>query len=572
MIEVIRLSDIIKRGNVYQFNKRIPADLQKYFDGAKWKKCSLKTKDRAVAEQKAQDIRDEWESLRTAPQQTKQKNKPITSPFLSTEDLEGIEARFKGKVQIDVGRFNELMGHKLKTLKAMDEESIQPTVRKLEQLLDADSLLQSDLEVIYNPCFLTKKENLYGVCLKASGRDSLSMVDLRRVARKVIVVLIDGYTQMQKMIEAETYRPAKLTDAQKFIDKAKSMHTKKPLPITADQAPKLSEMLEECLQTGTKKSKTKDLMRAAVDTLMEWHGDRDISEYKRADLINFRDKCLLRLPAYRKTRKPWKDFDLRTCCKKKMAEDEAISPKTINNYLAYICSVFSHAYDEHHIDRNPATKLEVEELDDIDRAYAPKELKLLWDNLSFDTQKPSRYWTVLIAMYQGMRLNEICQLHTDDIYTNSIGIDVIDINARGKKKVKNKSSRRVIPIHPKLIELGLMDFVTKRKKALSNKVDLLFCDVNADKYGNYIRNTSYWFNKAYKSKLFSKEKGDQGYHSIRHSFIQQCQNQADMDDRVNEEISGHNPTTVGAVHKKYSREVKAKKMLEQLKMLKYEFE
>ena len=66
MIEVVKLSDIIKRGkNVYWFNKRIPADLQKHFGGREKESFSLKTTNRDVALRKTQEIRDEWDALRS---------------------------------------------------------------------------------------------------------------------------------------------------------------------------------------------------------------------------------------------------------------------------------------------------------------------------------------------------------------------------------------------------------------------------------------------------------------------------------------------------------------------------
>ncbi len=114
-------------------------------------------------------------------------------------------------------------------------------------------------------------------------------------------------------------------------------------------------------------------------------------------------------------------MNLRECCKNHLDEDDTISPKTINNIIAYIHSVFTFAIDQEDYEGlNPARKLFVPEVDDIDRSYSQDELKALWDNLKFDPKHPSQYWSVLIVMYQGMRLNETCQIHSEDIYQLSL--------------------------------------------------------------------------------------------------------------------------------------------------------
>lgn len=104
-----------------------------------------------------------------------------------------------------------------------------------------------------------------------------------------------------------------------------------------------------------------------------------------------------------------------------------------------------------------------------------------------------RYWIPLICLYQGARVSEAAGLYSDDV----VLIDDVhclsfipdnpenendpdegaDDKGRSRKimagtgeeyrRLKNKASRRVIPIHPKLIELGFLDFVeTKRYCAI----------------------------------------------------------------------------------------------------------
>ena len=87
-----------------------------------------------------------------------------------------------------------------------------------------------------------------------------------------------------------------------------------------------------------------------------------------------------------------------------------------------------------------------------------------------------RFWLPLIALFTGARLNEICQLHTDDIQEKN-GIPFISINEEDEKHVKTKAGIRQIPIHNELIKIGFLDYVAEiRKKGEM----LLFPEVMTD--------------------------------------------------------------------------------------------
>lgn len=72
---------------------------------------------------------------------------------------------------------------------------------------------------------------------------------------------------------------------------------------------------------------------------------------------------------------------------------------------------------------------------------------------------PSEYWLPLLGLFTGARLNELCQLTTDDI-GNHEGVDTISIlDEEIGKRLKTTASRRIIPIHSQLIQLGFLKFV-----------------------------------------------------------------------------------------------------------------
>ena len=108
-----------------------------------------------------------------------------------------------------------------------------------------------------------------------------------------------------------------------------------------------------------------------------------------------------------------------------------------------------------------------------------------------------------------MRQSEIAQLDGEDIVDRD-GIWCIDINDRGDKRLKNGNARRIVPLHPMLINAGLVKFAKKRsgQKMLADVVPY------NGKYGHQVSKD---FAK-YRA-LIGVEGDGQTFHGIRHSVI-----------------------------------------------------
>ncbi len=205
------------------------------------------------------------------------------------------------------------------------------------------------------------------------------------------------------------------------------------------------------------------------------------------------------------------------------------------------------------------------------KSYAPDELKGMWEALKTVQQevdkRPARYWIPILCLYHGFHLNEPCSLFLKDVYESEDGVWVMDVNLDGKgKKLKNKSSIRVVPVHQYVLDdLGFKAFVKSRKEAESE--GLLFSDLTLSKSGGYRRKISQRFAKR-KITWLPDESIHKHAHDLRHTFIQQAQNQAEMSDRCSQEITGHAIEGVSS----YSGRLKPKAVLEELKRLEYGWE
>jgi len=80
----------------------------------------------------------------------------------------------------------------------------------------------------------------------------------------------------------------------------------------------------------------------------------------------------------------------------------------------------------------------------------------------------AKFWLPLIALLSGARSGEIIQLELADIKEDENGIAyfhmITDPNdGESKKRLKTASSRRRVPIHSKLIEIGFLSYVEERR-------------------------------------------------------------------------------------------------------------
>ncbi|WP_424940094.1 hypothetical protein [Aliiroseovarius sp. S253] len=73
------------------------------------------------------------------------------------------------------------------------------------------------------------------------------------------------------------------------------------------------------------------------------------------------------------------------------------------------------------------------------------------------------FWSPLLGFLQGLRGEEGLQLGPDD-FGKKNGIDYMRIHNGAGNSVKSEAGERVLPLHPALVELGLLDLVELRRK------------------------------------------------------------------------------------------------------------
>ena len=152
-----------------------------------------------------------------------------------------------------------------------------------------------------------------------------------------------------------------------------------------------------------------------------------------------------------------------------------------------------------------------------------EELQRIFDSdyyRSANYNRSYQYWVIHLAAFTGARVNELAQLSPSDIEKDKDGLWFIKITAaldegEDSKSLKNEESRRLIPVHQKLIDLGFISYVEKKKKeGVSNLFGIN--PAKADKYG---KAPSQWFNNKYLRDFLKIDDPAVVFHSFRHRFI-----------------------------------------------------
>jgi integrase len=203
---------------------------------------------------------------------------------------------------------------------------------------------------------------------------------------------------------------------------------------------------------------------------------------------------------------------------------------------------------------------------------------------------PHMLWIPLIALYNGMRQGEICQLFCDDIVSVD-GIDCFRIRdcADRKQSVKNAQSLRTIPIHPTLLDLGLLDFINSRRtlkyerpwqNVKSRPVDYY---EKQDTYAHYFEK---WFNDTFRKYVILDEemRKQKPFHSLRHTFINwyfQNVRSQERDNAAVKGLVGHlesdeqkmiTAMLKGISWEVYSQELNPVPLMESLRLLNYDID
>lgn len=154
--------------------------------------------------------------------------------------------------------------------------------------------------------------------------------------------------------------------------------------------------------------------------------------------------------------------DLRVFRKRVLAESGTTTNKNkkLQRLRAFLAWAREHEFTS--VTAAPLNGIRVKGKEHHYEPFTNEELASLFHSKAYQTQdfkEANQFWIPLLGLYTGARVNELAQLHVDDISTHD-GIDIIRIDDEDYKRTKTDASVRVIPIHSALIGAGLLEYVS----------------------------------------------------------------------------------------------------------------
>ncbi|MBT9237034.1 site-specific integrase [Pseudomonas sp. MG-2] len=259
-------------------------------------------------------------------------------------------------------------------------------------------------------------------------------------------------------------------------------------------------------------------------------------------------------------------------------EDRRISSTTIDKLMTRLRVLHTFAHrkgltvispelpDKPKLDHNPPGA------ESVQKAFSKSDLQAIFSGYLYAGAEPEKsrgvypyqFWLPLLGLHTGGRLNELCQLDTEDV-SEKEGIWVISMmdDERDRplpKVLKNQSSRRVVPIHSELIRMGFLDFVLQAAKEGREK---LFSDgLTYDSKKGWGSRATHFFCRfpspstkasGYLYKCGIRERDAEGrtdrknFHSFRHTFVDMARESGEEAYLVAPDITGHSRGKEGQI-------------------------
>lgn len=202
---------------------------------------------------------------------------------------------------------------------------------------------------------------------------------------------------------------------------------------------------------------------------------------------------------------------------------EKLNVQTINKYLATYSGLFIWAKKNGYVDEAVFSGFTIRQNKNQGKSgrsgFGDTQVNAMLDELIHNhkglVRKDYQKWGPLIGLYTGARLNEISQIHLSDIRQEQ-GIWCFDLNDDDEgKHLKNEASRRLVPMHPRLIGLGFLDHV--KSMQLSGK-EKLFPDFSHCSKNGWGRALGRWFNDSFLKKMGMTD-NRLVFHSLRHTVV-----------------------------------------------------
>lgn len=341
-----------------------------------------------------------------------------------------------------------------------------------------------------------------------------------------------------------------------------SKQSEKPLLRAA-----ITKYVEEKERSGAWSEKTAAQNLASLEQLIAIVGNLPTDRVGAETARRYKD-TLLKLPPNAGKDPRYRDLCIREILA--LEPEKTISTETFNNILGRVTAFFEWAHRHHYVDQNYFSGLKIRQKRKVSEArdiYSDEDLEQLFSSpihqqLVF--KHAYYYWLPILGLYTGARLEELCQLHLEDLQLIG-GVNVLNINDLAEKKLKTASSARIIPIHPRLIDLGLLRY---RDSLLARDVERLFPELKRQRDG-YSQAASKWFARFRSKQGIGTGVERKDFHSFRHTFATELKRK-EVSEPVAASLLGH--SSEGITFERYGKGYSIETLLKSVNLLEFKLQ
>lgn len=491
----------------YYFRKRIPTHLVIYFKRTEIKK-SLDTKSLKIAQAKATIIYNNYQKI----------IKVIKLDTFTEEQIHQIVDKFVLEALDEDKRQRATSTTKISDTSLLDLE-----VEKMNKLVITlrDALRGNDYESVFIPQTEEYFLNKLGITINSSEPSH------RLFAQTLLRGVIDIFTEHKNRAQGEY--------SSKYDTRTPSSH----LILTPPQLPRGKSYQEaydefkiyyENLKVSD--STKEDTYRVLDKLLIMVEKDADIAIARMTDLLKIKTQ-IENFP--NSNYAPYNLLSFEQILKlTDIPSEHKITANRVQGYMKHIKKFFSFCFDNGIIQFNPTANISTPVVSDRKEPFSNDEVKQLF--ALFDTQKPHIRILLYAYPYSGMRREE---LFNSTIEAEN-GIQYFKI-AKGK----NSHSIRKVPLHSKLIELGLNNEMLSSATA----------QTTYEKLANL-------FNATIKPHVTTSKA--KTLHSFRHTLATKLK-AASVPDNIIKNIIGH--SAKDTLNKTYARDTNLPAMKEAIEKL-----
>ena len=543
-------------GNTYYFRRKIPTDLVEHFGGLKEFRISLKCaiKSRSIRTTKIldqkvsgifEDIRQGMKSLDIDDIKEILRIE-IRKQILHAHHVDlgtnkwsdtGVEESLETAEKKD-SNLREILKNDLKSYLRQVDSKMEKILESMSIKIEKESIGFKRLREHFIDLYLMRYEWIRELVLKTGKSDD----DFRRDFDSKIG--LDLFPELSDSLELTEML---LKDQSSNISTAPN--DLPYLPIAGGLLSSNAKTFFERKKIEGKKIKEIESDKRIVEEFIEIIGDIDFSTITKNEVSHYID-VQTKLPPNRKKSPKYRDLNIKEVMKLELSQKEIQTPQNINKRITKLSVFGNWGVRQGLLITNPFSgmKFSVKKqphtrqpftADELRKIFKP-ETYLKWTIHFSHPYRKNRvsnqlpyYWIFLLGIFSGMRTNEMCQLRLIDIKKQN-NIWFIFIEDSEETKVKTENAIRKVPLHPQLIDLGFVDYVTTQKKSKRGR---LFWELTEDRDG-FASHVSRHYNQRFLPAVGVWKKYTKVLYCTRHTFINKLYSEK-VDENVIKTLVGH---------------------------------